>query len=277
MVAANDQSDLDNYFYQEGTISGLAANDSQSSEPHSKINEFWVCKSHALARATTSKLLRNEIRVLTLAISRVNPTAGLEQRARNYFDGTFAEERVVHVIAEQFISAFNVTRSSSLRAFKGAAKSLKKLEVLISNPQNEDIKIKAIENAYYDSSLGCIEIKFTSEYYSQLINLVDRTRPNIKYRVGDVVNFDSYRTFKLHEYLLSKQQTGVYENTRTVPLYELRQLLNIPDKHSYNTIKNKVIDVTVRELVDAGWHITWKPKRHGKKYTGVEFKYKVKK
>lgn len=251
--------------------SSTAANDPEIPNLRANVTEFRVCKSHSLARASNTFSF-NQYRILNLAISRVDSRKDEHQRLCIPDRSEKAIEKTVFITPEDYSEVYSLKVGDAGSALSQAVQKLSELNISI---QNQEDSIQIIKDAKYDKTERYLQIEFTPEFFAELVNLDDPKRPNINFRLGQTSRFDCKYTFKLFDYLHSKQSGFTKKNHHFIYLHDLKKLVNYPESYGYDQTKRRVIDTAIRELRSSGWKIHYTKKERGKRVVGINFIYEV--
>ena len=240
------------------------------------MSKDLIVKANALVEASYY-LTANEQRLILSAIAQVPK------------NGVLRDDRIYLVNADDFI-ALGVHLKTAYREMEEAIQKLFDRMITIKNngaylktrwvqsigKVNKEMADKlgllpANELVLLDKKSLVYGIQFSHQVLPFLTNL---TANFTKYKLTEIAGFSSHYSYRLYEFIMQFQSTGVTK----ISLNDLRQRLDLGDKYKATRDLNRwVIETAIKEINERSpYKVEYTLLKTGKKFTHLELKFKKK-
>lgn len=212
-----------------------------------------VSVSNELIRAV-QQLSLNEKRLLMLAVSSLDDTAGIGQ--------------LVTVSADTYSHFYGIPKNNTYRTLKEAESKLWDRDLLM--PQVDGaVTIRWIISYRYNEGRGSVSLKFHPDLDKHIINLKNRFTRYLLSRAADFSYLYSWRLFEL---VIQFRSTGVLN----ISVEEFKAVMEVPKAydHDFGLVRRKVIELAIQEIREKdGLDISYETTKTGRKITGLKFTF----
>jgi len=210
-----------------------------------------VYKSNQLVEGSY-KLTLQELRLLLLAISKVNPRRPLKK----------LEE--FRITAKEFAAVYDLPVRTAYEALEDAAIRLYAQDI---KTPSSNTHFRMVEKAQYQKGEGYIQLKFT-ETFAPYISMLYKEFTS--FELHRVAKLSSAHTIRIFEMAQQFRRTGSF----TITVEKVRHRLDLGASYArFNNLREKVIDPAIAEIKEkAGMIITYTTHSKGRKVEKLTFK-----
>jgi plasmid replication initiation protein len=224
-----------------------------------------VTMSRALAESAHGLTL-NEARVMMLAMRCVNPRKSVYAHAK---DGYVK----VRIKADEFAQLAGLEQNSRghtpMAAYEGLKAACDKLYDRSAHWREgkKEIRMRWVWKAQYHNGEGWAEICFSPDMTPHIFSI---GRKYVRYRLEYARGLQSIYSSHLLRLLMTQKDNGF----KTITLEDFRHAMEIPESYKYSNIKQRVINVAIKELNEkADWIIQYRETKRGRSVHSLQFTF----